>query len=128
MPGESEVPGAQRGPDGSQIGRDGVDALHEGTGGKRAELQLAAWFDGECRPQGERPQRGVGGGESVVLDGEAGVVQIMDEPLHFYTDGTRWAGLEADTSKQIIRFRFGELSGQHGRFPNSGAFSVHCPT
>ncbi|GGP31784.1 hypothetical protein GCM10010278_01100 [Streptomyces melanogenes] len=64
----------------------------------------------------------------MVLYGEVRVVQIMDEPFHFDADGARWAGLEADTSKQIIRFRFCELSGQHGRFPNSGAFSVHCPT
>ncbi len=51
---------AQHRADGVQVGGDGGDALHQGGGGRRAQLQLAAGLNGERRPQGHGAQSGVG--------------------------------------------------------------------
>ncbi len=56
---EDEAVLAQYGADGVEIGGDRADALRQGGGGERTQLQLAAGLDGQRRPQGHAPQRGV---------------------------------------------------------------------
>ncbi|MGX1365726.1 hypothetical protein RKD19_001085 [Streptomyces canus] len=107
-PDEAETVLGEGRADGGQVGGDGTDALHQGVGGLRAQLQLAAGFDGERRRQGHGPQCGVGRRESFGRDGEPRVAQLVDEPFHFHPDAAGRAGLEADAADQGLELCFGE--------------------
>ncbi len=104
--GEAERP--QRAPHRPQVGGERVQALHEGSGGPRAELQLTAGFERQGRHQGQGPYGVEGRREPLRPHGQPGVPQLVDQPLQLHPHGAGRAGLEADTSQQFLRLRLGE--------------------
>ena len=105
---EAEAAFAQNRADGVEVGGDGGDDVRQGGRGGRAQLQLAAGFHGERRPQGHGPQCGVGRFESFGCDGELRCAQFVDEPFHLDAEAAWRAGLEADAADESLDLGFGQ--------------------
>jgi hypothetical protein len=105
---EGEAVLAQYRADGVEVGGDGTDDFRQRGGGGRAQLQLAAGFHGECRPQRQGPQCGVSRFESFACDGELRCAQLVDEPFDLDPEAAWRAGLEADAADECLDLGFGQ--------------------
>ncbi len=119
--GEAQALGGEGVPQGGEVAPGVGDAAGEAVGGRGAELDLTAGFEGEDGAGGERVPVGAAqwqcvqcGVQSFRGDGFVGTSVVVDEPLQLDADQPGRADLEADAGHVVARGGFGQRGHRSG--------------
>src|SRR5258708_3950183 len=111
LPGEAQARGEDRLRQGGKIAAGGVHAGAEAIRWRGTYLTLPAGLCGEAAATREcvrRAQPGEGGGHSLLVHRQTGVMAIADQPFEFDPDLAGRAGLEADPVDVPLGVAFGK--------------------